>query len=78
MFERLLGQVVDLDTYLHGLPESVEAFFYTEWASDEQKAYVRAAHGSFASRYRKAPAPLLMYDPNAPRRASGWPFAPAA
>lgn len=56
--------VVDVDTYLRGLPHSLEAFFYTAWASEDQKAFVRSAQHNFAHAYsRHAMAPLLLFDP---------------
>ena len=69
--------VLELDTYTRGLPHSVEAFFYTEWAREEQRQYVRDAHASFVRAHRgRAPTvPLLLYDPNSKARGAEWPFA---
>ena len=56
--------VVDVDNYLHALPHSIEAFFYTAWADEGQKQYVIGAHSSFKHSFRHAAAvPLLKYDP---------------
>ena len=58
--------VLDLASYLHGLPHSIEAFFFTNWASDAQKDYVRGAWSRFAAQYRRTSvAPLLVYNPQA-------------
>jgi hypothetical protein len=55
--------VLDVDVYLHNLPCTIEAFFAAAWASDEQRGYVRAAHGRFTQAYPHASVPLLVYDP---------------
>ena len=44
--------VVALAPYLQGLPHSVAAFFFTEWASEEQRAYVQTARAKGLSEKR--------------------------
>ena len=67
--------VVALAPYLQGLPHSVAAFFFTEWASEEQRAYVQTARADFLRKYPAARIPpLLMYDPNG--KAGGTKSAP--
>lgn len=58
---------------MRSLPLSVSAFFYTQWASDDQQRTVRAAHASFVRQYRRSATPLLVYDPNG-KAGEGGPF----
>lgn len=65
--------VIDLQAYERGLPSSVDAFFYTVYATEAQRKVVRDAHAGFVHAYgRRTVAPLLLYDPGKAR--SGAPF----
>ena len=66
---RLQAQVViDLHSYFSALPQRIEAFFYTRWASPEQQQNARNAHASFTRKFGRR-APLLVYDPD--KQAAG-------